>query len=71
MRSRFYPRYSEEDLLNRNYSFMARLQVIPDKTMEAREFFYHADMIQRDIAEEEKRKRMREAQARAQGVNFV
>lgn len=33
---------------------MARLQTLPPPTMEGREFFYHADMIQRDIAEEEK-----------------
>jgi hypothetical protein len=49
---------------------MARLQVIPDESMEAREFFYHADLIQRDIIEEEKRKRMREAIGRANGIIF-
>lgn len=54
MRSCFYPRYTEEDLLNRIYSFMSRLQTLPPPTMEGREFIYHADMIQKDIAEEEK-----------------
>ena len=61
MRSRFFPHYREEDILNRKYNFMARLNVIPPDEMEAKEFFYHADMIQRDIAEEEKKKRMQEA----------
>jgi hypothetical protein len=65
MRSRFFPRYSEEDLLNRKYSFMARLQVIPDGSMEAREFIYHADLIQKDIAEEEKQRKMDAAMRRA------
>ena len=65
MRSRFFPRYSEEDLLNRKYSFMARLQVIPDGTMEGREFIYHADLIQKDIAEEEKQRKLDAAMRRA------
>jgi hypothetical protein len=70
MRSHFFPRYSEEDLLNRKYSFMARLQVIPPDDMEAREFIYHADMIQRDIQEEEKRKKMADAMNRAKGIRM-
>jgi len=49
---------------------MARLQVIPPDDMEAREFIYHADMIQRDIAEEEKRKKMESAMQRAKGVRM-
>lgn len=61
MHSRFFPRYSEEDLLKRKYSFMARLQTLAPEDMEAREFFYHADTIQKDIAEEEKAKRMQAA----------
>ena len=64
MRSRFFPRYSEEDLYNRLYSFMARLQVLPPETMEFKELLYHADLIQRDIAEEEKRRRQEESRRR-------
>lgn len=70
MRCDFFPHYSEEDLLNRRYSFMARLQVLPEETMEAREFMYHADMIQRDIAEEEKQRRMNRAMQNAQGTKL-
>lgn len=44
---------------------MARLQVIPDGSMEAREFIYHADLIQKDIAEEEKQRKMDAAMRRA------
>lgn len=65
MRSCFYPRYTEEDLLNRIYSFMSRLQTLPPPTMEGREFIYHADMIQKDMAEEAKE---RARAARQQGV---
>lgn len=67
MRCDFFPHYSEDDLLNRKYSFMARLQVIPPDTTEAREFLYHADMIQRDIAEEDKQRRMKNAMDAARG----
>lgn len=49
---------------------MARLQVLPEETMEAREFMYHADMIQRDIAEEEKQRRMNRAMQNAQGTKL-
>jgi hypothetical protein len=61
MRSPFFPRYSEEDLLNREYSFMSRLHVIPPESMVGKAFFYHSDMIQKDIIEEQKAKRMRDA----------
>lgn len=49
---------------------MARLQVLPPESMEAREFMYHADMIQKDIAEEEKRKTMEAALRRANGIRM-
>jgi hypothetical protein len=42
---------------------MARLQLPVDNKMEAREFFYYADSVQRDIIEEEKERRVREAAA--------
>jgi hypothetical protein len=49
---------------------MARLQVLPPPTMCARDFFYHADMIQKDIVEEEKaREKRQQRQRRQQQVN--
>lgn len=43
---------------------MARLQVLPPGGMSGVEFFYHSDMIQKDIVEE-KKTRDRQAAARA------
>lgn len=69
MRSRFFPRYREEDLLNREYSMMARLNVIPNqREMSGRDFIYHTDMIQKDLAEEEKARKMRDAMKRAGSI---
>ena len=66
MRSRFFPRYSEEDILKRVYSFMSRLHVIPDlDKMNSKDFFYHTDTIQQDIVEEEKAKKMQQAMKNA------
>lgn len=71
MRSPFFPRYSEEDILKRVYSFMARLKVAVDmNTMNSKDFFYHSDTIQHDIIEEKKRAEQEEAMRRAGATRF-
>ena len=38
--------------------------------MSARDFFYHTDMIQKDIAEENKARKQKEAMQNARGVKM-
>ena len=66
MRSPFFPPYKEEGLLERQYSIMARLHCYLDfETTVARDFFWIADMVAKDVADENKKRQMDAAMARS------
>lgn len=49
MHSRFFPRFSERNILDRVYSYHARMHVNLPNDIDFREFVYLTDMLDKDL----------------------
>lgn len=53
MHSRFFPQYSEHDILNRLYSYHARMHVHLGGDTDFREFIFLTDTLDKDLRDQE------------------